>query len=238
MNTSVNSVLVAGIAICVLVGCGDKQSSDAATSQTVTNGALPSAPADADAQHSSLLAAAEPFEALTEQAATANSIVLSQLVVDARRAANAVSRSLDQSQRATLKSQLEEIAAHEKSGDRTGVALAAVEGYRTLVESAPDNAPTPRAVSLLDYAGFRFQANLSAKPVRWGDAAAAVGFADRHWARLAPKISDTSLRSEMSRSIADMRKAVEAKNESLARSASTTELDLVDKLEAYFTAQK
>jgi len=238
MNTSMSSVLVAGIAISVLVGCDNKQSSDAATSQTVTNGIPPSAPADANAQHSSLLAAAEPFETLTEQAGTANSAVLSQLVADVRRAANAVSRSLDQGQRATLKSQLDEIAANEKAGDRTGVALAAVEGYRTLVESAPDNAPTPRAVSLLDYAGFRFQANLSAKPLRWDDAAAAVDFADQHWATLAPKISDTSLRSEMSRSVADMRKAVEAKNEPLAKSASTTELDLVDKLEAYFTAQK
>lgn len=66
---------------------------------------------------------------------------------------------------------------------------------------------------------------------------AAVDFADTQWAILSPKIANASLRDRMSNSIADMRKAAQAKDPGLAKSASTTELDLVDKLEAYFAAK-
>ena len=189
---------------------------------------------DADARHSALLAAAEPFEALTEQAATAKPTNLNKLVADARSAATAVSGSLDPAQRTQLEVRLSAMESAQKSGDRTGVALAAVEGYRTLVQSAADTAPTPQAVSLLDYAGFRYQANLTTQTPRWADAAAAADFANTTWPGLSSRITDASLRDRIGRSIADMQQAVQTKNVALAKSASTTELDLVDKLEAFF----
>lgn len=238
MKIKYKALLFGGIAAISLVGCTDRQSSDAGTSAANSNVGAPSPAAmDADSQHSALLTAAEPFEALTEQAATASPVVLDKLVADARSAADAISGSLDQAQRARLDSQLADIATGRKSDDRTRIALAAVEGYRTLVENSADSEVTPQAVSLLDYAGFRYQANLAAQPARWADAAATVDFADSQWTVLGPQIAEAPLRDEMSRSLANMRKAVLGKDESLARSASTTELDLVDKLEVYFASK-
>ena len=237
MRNHLSHALIFGVLGVSLAGCGANAPDQAADNIAASSAASPAA-MDADARNSALLATAEPFEALTEQAATSTTAELDKLIADTRSAANRISGSLDQAQEAKLQSQLAEVAARRKSDDRTGIALAAVEGYRTLIESAPDTSPTPRAVSLLDYAGFRYQANLAAKPARWADAGAAVDFADTQWAAVSPKIGDTALRSQMSASIVDMRKAVQAKDEALAKSASTTELDLVDKLEAYFTTKK
>jgi hypothetical protein len=61
--------------------------------------------------------------------------------------------------------------------DRAGLALSSIEAYRVLVGAVADNAKVPTEVSLLDYAGFRYDADLEANPARWGDMAAAVSFA-------------------------------------------------------------
>lgn len=244
MNNALRAVLATGIISISFAGCTSKQPANTATSTPVEVGAsaspsikpLPSVNV-VNASHSALMAAAEPFEALTEQAATATPAVLDKLIGEARSAGDGVSTSLDQTQKDRLASQLADIAAAQKAGDHTAIALASVEAYRTLVESATDTGMSSRAVSLLDYAGFRYQTNLAAKPTRWSDAQAAVDFADIQWAALSPKIADTSLQKEVSTSIAEMRKATQTKDPGLAKSASTTELDLVDKLEAYFAAK-
>lgn len=235
MNTACRLALITGIVSISLAGCTSKHPADTVTPAVVDVGAIASPSIkDADASHSALIAAAEPFEALTEQAGTATPAVLEKLVGDARSAADGVLARLDRIQRDKLTSQLANISAAQKTGDYTAIALASVEGYRTLIESAADSGMTPRAVSLLDYAGFRYQANLAAKPVRWSDAEASVDFADTQWAAVSQKIANASLRDQMAKSIADMRKAAQAKDTGLAKSSSTTELDLVDKLEAYF----
>ena len=234
MNTAFRSVLITGIITIYLAGCTGKQPANAATSAAVDGGAIASSPIksspsvkDVNARRSALMTAAEPFENLTEQAAIAPPSEL----------ADGSSSALDQVQKDRLASQLADITAAQKASDPTALALASVEGYRMLVESATDTGMTSRAVSLLDYAGFRYQANLAAKPVRWSDAEAAVNFADAQWVTLSAKIADASLRDQMSKSIADMHKAAQAKDPALAKSASNTELDLVDKLEAYFAVK-
>lgn len=244
MNTACRAALITGIITISLAGCTGKQPANAATSAAVDGGAIASSPIkaspsvkDVNARRSALMMAAEPFETLTEQAATATPAVLDKLIGDARSAADGASSTLDQVQRDRLAAQLADITAAQKAGDQTAIALASVEGYRMLVESATDTGMTSRSVSLLDYAGFRYQANLAAKPVRWSDAQAAVDFADTQWVTLSAKIADASLRDQMSNSIADMHKAAQAKDPALAKSASTKELDLVDKLEAYFAVK-
>lgn len=238
MSTRIRSSLIGGIIFASLASCTGKSPPDTAIPAAIDVGAMPARSVkDDDASHSALIAAAEPFEALTEQAGTAPPVVLDKLIGEARDAAVHASAILGETQRDRLASQLADIATAQKSGDRTAIALASVEGYRTLVEGAPDTGVTPRAVSLLDYAGFRYQTNLAAAPARWSDAEAAVDFADSQWATLRQRISDASLRDQMSSSIADMRKAVEVKDAGLAKSSSTLELDLVDKLEGYFEAK-
>jgi hypothetical protein len=244
MNTALRTVLATGIISISFAGCTSKQPANTATSTPVDVGAsaspsikpVPSVKV-VNASHSALMTAAEPFEALTEQAATATPAVLDKLIGEARSAADGASATLDPTQKDRLASQLADITAAQKAGDHTAIALASVEAYRTLVESATDTGMSSRAVSLLDYSGFRYQVNLAAKPARWAEAQAAVDFADTQWAALSPKIADASLQNQVSSSIAEMRKATQAKDPVLAKSASTTELDLVDKLEAYLAAK-
>ncbi len=236
MNRIFRLVLVAAVATS-LVGCSGKQSAEVASSEAVSAGAAASAMTDSAKHHAALIAAAEPFEALTEQAATATPAMLDTLIGDVGTAASGISGLLDQTQRRRLDANLADMAVAHDAGYATGVALAAVEGYRTLVESAGDTGRTPTAVSLLDYAGFRYQANLAPTPPRWLDAAAAVDFADHQWAALSPQVADEPLRDQMNNAIGDMRKAVQTTDPVLAKSASTKELDLVDKLEAYFAAK-
>lgn len=239
MMISFKTILICAVSSAILAGCSDKQPPEAKASSENSQIAIPTDQVEgADNGQSTLLAAAEPFEALTEQAATAKPSARNRLIGDARNAATAIAGSLDHSQQSKLTSHLDEIDRAQKAGDPTGIALAAVEGYRTIIESAPDTALVPRAVSLLDYAGFRYQANLTAKPARWSDATAAVNFAEMQWSLVRPKVTDAALRDQMEKSIATMRKAIEAKDAILAKSSSTTELDLVDKLEEYFAAAK
>ncbi|MBI1180302.1 MAG: hypothetical protein GC201_07065 [Alphaproteobacteria bacterium] len=229
-----NSLMAAGLA--ALAACSAKEQDQGAAHDAASAPQLSTpAPNDADAQHSALLAAAEPFENLTEQAATATSGKLDTLIGDARKAGAVVAPSLTAPQHSALDDHLAAIDAANKNGDRTAIALAAVEGYRTLVESASDTGPVPRAVSLLDYAGFRYEADLAATPPHWTDAATAANYATSRWSALGGKVGDTALKDEVARAVGDMNVAAKTQDPSAARSAVGKELDLVDKLEAYFT---
>jgi len=225
-----------GILICLgvlaLAACNSRKSDDTALDSATAAGAASAAP---EARHATLLAAAEPFEALTEQAGTATPEKLKSLISDAQAAASGVKDALGTAQRGALDGLLSDISAAGKQDDRTGIALASVEGYRALVESAPDTGPVPLAVSLLDYAGFRYQADLVAAPVRWKDAMTALDFADSQWAGLGARITDTALREEFAKSLEAMRSAAEAKDLAAAKGAVTHELDVVDKLEQHFS---
>ena len=64
---------------------------------------------------------------------------------------------------------------------RRSLPPASIEGYRVLVSAVTDNAKIPTEVSLLDYAGFRYDANPKARPIRWDDMATAVSFARKTW---------------------------------------------------------
>lgn len=218
-----------------LAGCNGQQS-NSQTGQTKANVTVPQPPAgDADAQSSAYLAAAEPFENLTEQAATATPANLATLIADATKAADGITLGLGATHKAALDTHISDIESAQKADDRTAIALAAVEGYRTLVESASDTGKVPRAVSLLDYSGFRYQADLTAKPIMWDDAGQAVGFAQQQWSSIADRVTDVALKSDFAKSVADMDSAVKAKDAQAATTASTHELDLVDKLESFFS---
>ena len=146
---------------------------------------------------------------------------LNTLIAAARKAADGVSPALAAPAKASLETNMADIQAASVKNDRTGVALASVEGYRTLVESATDTGRMPIAVSLLDYAGFRYQADLTAKPVRWDDMNTAVAFAEQKWSGIANRITDTALKADFAKSITDMSVAAKAKNAKAAKTAST-----------------
>lgn len=177
-----------------------------------------------------IAAAAEPFEALTEQAFAGDWKTLDGLIADAGKAVAETAlpgdRSALMAQRMTL------IGQARSNEDRVGLALAGVEGYRELIESQdPAVASPPIAVSLLDYAGFRYDALSQADPVDWPEMARTVDFARKQWSQLGTVMPSKALGGVMGEALAGMAKAVEQKNPAFARSAAATELALVDLLE-------
>jgi hypothetical protein len=179
------------------------------------------------------LAAAEPFEALTETAFSASGPDLAAAAAKAEAAATAVRGHLPVDAARQLDARLAEIRAALQANNRADLAIASVEAYRTLVSAAP-RARVPVEVSLLDYAGFRYQADAAAQPVRWADMAEAAAFARDTWKILSPQIGDTALRARFDRAVAALGAAVQKRDRTEAVGAATTELALVDELEAYF----
>ena len=221
-----------------VAACGGPSSNSSkrqTTPDAQVSGAIPPPPSnDPDAQGSALLAAAEPFENLTESAFVKDTAKLDQMIATARSSAKAASRLLAPNDATALSNELAKIASARSGDNRADLALASVEAYRTLVSSVAGNKKIPKQVSLLDYSGFRYQANLKAQPIRWMDAAASVDFADREWQAISGSVTDASLNKAVRNALAAMRSASEKKDAKAAMAASTAELDLVDRLEKYF----
>lgn len=162
---------------------------------------------------------------------------MDQLIADARTAADKVRASLPARGAAKLDQQLAAIAGGQKAHDRLGTALAAVEGYRTLVEAQdPANARPPIPVSLLDYAGFRYDALAHAPTVDWQKMAYSAGFARQQWATLKPAIKSAATVGVVDSALEAMDEAVKRKDVAFAQKAAATELALVDLLEEQVAA--
>lgn len=189
-------------------------------------------PASAPTPSEQLLAAAEPFEKLTEIAFTAPLPEIDSTIVEARRAVDSVRTLLPAG--SNTDTMFAAIDQARKSENRADLALASIEIYRTLVSAVPAGTKVPAAVSLLDYAGFRYQADLKAVPVRWADMGSAMLFARGQWSDVAPRITDAALKASFEKSLANMEKAVAKRDLASAQASATEELNLVDKLEAHF----
>jgi hypothetical protein len=183
--------------------------------------------------NSRVLAAAEPFENLTEQAFSTTSAKLQTLVTKAEKAALNVRATLAGDQQNALDQQLSAVKEAQKAGNRSELALAAVEGYRILVSLA-QGTKVPIAVSLLDYAGFRYNADLKSSPVRWADMQSAVEFAQEQWNSISGQVSQPSLQQGFISALVQMGEAVKRQSARAAARSVKNEQDLVDKLETYF----
>jgi len=183
-------------------------------------------------------AAAEPFEALTEQAATADWPKIDQLAADAKAAADSVRTRLGSASGSRLDTHLTALATARKAQDRLGTALAAVEGYRTLIEAQdPATARPPIPVSLLDYSGFRYDALAHSQAVDWQEMAKSAAFARAQWAALKPTIKSAATVGVVDSALEAMDEAVKRKDITFAQKAAATELALVDLLEEQVAAQ-
>ncbi len=184
-----------------------------------------------------LRAAAEPFETLTETAFSAPPAALAASLKKAEEAARSVRSLLPPSMAQRLADHLSVLRAAARKHDRATVALASIEIYRDLVSSVSVEAKVPNSVSLLDYAGFRYNADLKTKPIRWSDMEVAAQVAMYQWQGLMPKVASPALTSEMDRAIADMAGAAKQKNTAAATRSAKTELDLVDRLVSHFASR-
>lgn len=184
------------------------------------------------------LAAAEFFESLTLAAATAPEAKLDTMIAAARTEEKKIHSLMSANAMVSVTANLGEIAAARRSLNRTDIAIASVEIYRSLVTDLSRKGTVPTAVNLLDYCGFLYSANLEAKPVRWSEMAVAVGIADAEWKGLETRISNISLRARFGQVLRDMNGAASQRDPAIAAKSVKLELDLVGELERQFPVPK
>lgn len=250
---SVRTALTAMIcATMLLPGCRDRagqpsprpdaqssaQSSAQASAQAGSQPATAPFPAPADypALTAMLLAAAEPFEALTEAAPDAPVPDLARAIDTADAAARSIHAIVPAATADALGRRLAAARAALGAGQRTDVALAAVEGYRILVTAVPGEPVIPVDVSLLDYAGFRYAADARADPPRWADMERAMRFARDRWTAIRSRSAVAQHSARFEAALDAMDAAVAARDAVGARTAAKLELDMVDVLEKDFAA--
>ena len=220
------------LAIAALSGCGSSQSPNDSSNSSVQTVAVPQNEAVSSAI--ALAAAAENFEALTEQAFTAKPDELALLFAIAQESATGIAGQLDPAAAKALDGRVKDAKTAIDAGNPPDIALAAVEGYRLIVSAFSPYAKIPVAVSLLDYAGFRIQADLKSEPKRWSDAQEATKFAHGYWDQIKDKVTDAALNKRFASSLASLDEFLSAKEARMASKAVVTELDLVDELERFF----
>ncbi|MEA3044934.1 MAG: hypothetical protein QOH47_2772 [Sphingomonadales bacterium] len=226
----------AACALLIPAGC-NRPASEAAAGEAPAS--QPSAVRAESPGNAILRNAAEPFEALTEQAFAAPWPEADRLIADGGSAAARARGILPDPAADMLDARLAAIAAARQAQDRPGLALAAVETYRHLVQAQDGaTAQVPIPISLLDYAGFRYDALAQAPNVDWAAMDQAARFAGDQWRAIQPSIASPSLRGVMPQSIGAMSAAVRQRDVPFARSAAATELALVDLLEEHAAAQQ
>ncbi|MGQ2971851.1 hypothetical protein [Brevundimonas mediterranea] len=181
-----------------------------------------------------LLAAAEGYETLTETAFDKTFPELAASLAAARQKVSEARGLLAPDQAMRLDALGSEIDVALQGQDRSAMAIAAVETYRVLVSAQDATAQVPVEVSLLDYAGFRYDANSKSQPVNWDQMTADVAFARDTWARVSPRVAAKGLSGAFDSALSGMETAVAEKNAVAARVAVSNELALVDALEEHF----
>ncbi len=179
-------------------------------------------------------AAAERFEQLTEESFTADASALHRRIDAASGAAHRIAARLPPRSAERLQAEVAELSQAAKAESRADVALASIECYRVLEEAVPRH-KIPAQVSLLDYAGFRYDADLKAQPTRWTDMQTAAEYAMQQWRLIQDRISDQRLKNEFQGELGTMKRAALGRQLGVARQAVAGELDAVDKLESYFS---
>jgi hypothetical protein len=182
-----------------------------------------------------LLAAASPFEDLTESALVNDTRGMRQALKTYGDQAGGVNQVLSPSARQEMAALLARIRRAEAQGDHQSVALNAVEAYRVLVESLnPNELVVPIQVESLDYVGFKLKVLLAASPPDWPAIQKTVEAAAGHWHALEPRVGDKGLRDAVKTMLTGLRQATVANNAEMAVFAAQMDLALVDLLEEYF----
>lgn len=190
--------------------------------------------ADAATANAALLEAGEPFEELTEKAFVSSLGKLGTKLRAAAATLAAVREHLSLQASSEAAARLGEAEAALASGARSDLAIASVEIYRILVGSLTPPTTTPTDVSLLDYAGFRYDADLKSEPPRWVDMLAMVRYARARWSDLRRHVDDAGLVERFELALAGMENGARLQDPVLASNSVHQELDLVDDFERYF----
>lgn len=230
-----NKIVLTAACVALAIATGSSALAMSVTAKSA-HGQNSTAPASAASKDKTLLAAAEPFENLTEMAFSSNWSKIDHTISEATRLAAGARASLPQDAVVTMDAHLTAMTAARQKKDRADMALYSIEVYRVLVSSVSTDTKIPVQVSLLDYSGFRYDADLKSSPIRWDDMSEVMKFAHQQWAVIAPGLKGVPVAKRFEKSLDGMDTAVQQKNKSLAASSERSESDLVDELEHYFTS--
>lgn len=212
--------------------CGSQAGTNRTNASAPTPDLRPNRSAATEQANQSLRTAAELFETVTEQAFTARWDGLDTMISQADAAVRTIRPELRGEAAATVERQMSALRSARSSQDRVAVAMAAVESYRALVEAQDAaSANPPVAVSLLDYAGFRYDALAQARSPDWPEMLRLTQFARQQWHEVAPKVQSRALPGVVDSALAAMTSAAERKDVASARRSAAVELALVDLLE-------
>lgn len=219
--------LLAVSIVLAVAACGSAEQAQDTVQEAATASAVPPEPL----ARSTMLAAAEAFENLTEAALAADPKSIGAELALARRESGAARPFLDAStlgEIARLEIRLSDAVGQD---DPVEVSLAANEFYRLFITAAHGEAKIPLEIGLLDYVGFRYRADSRAQPPRWQDMAQAHAYAEEQWRAVRPQIADRQTADRFDAVIMAMGLAVEDKDARAAASAANDELEQVDVLE-------
>jgi hypothetical protein len=182
-----------------------------------------------------LLAAASPFEDLTESALANDSQGMRQALKAYSGQAERVNRVLSGPARREMAALLARIRRAEAQGAYQEAALNSVEAYRLLVDSLnPNGLVVPIQVAKLDYVGFKLKVLLAASPPDWPAIQKTSEEANGQWHALEPRVRDKGLSDALKTMLAGLNRATRARNAEMAAFAAQMDLALVDLLEGYF----
>ena len=219
---------LAAFGVLSLAACSKSNQSSERATQTAQ-------PSQMQQENEILMASASPFEDLTEFAVAANTPEIDRALQAIEERSGITRPILDSARREKFDSLLARIRAAREAGSYTEVALNSVEAYRILVEGLHDEVLTvPKAVSLLDYAGFRLGVLAGSQSPDWAAIRVTADEARVLWATIAARVERKGLYDAMNTTISGLESAVEAQDARMTVFAARVDLDLVDLLESYF----
>lgn len=134
-----------------------------------------------------------------------------------------------------LESRLSDLEAAYDKGDRTATGLAALEGFRTILDSAdPRLRQTPVEISLQSYNAFKMLVLASATSVDWGTVRLLAKDSEKNWISIRRFVRDTNLRVLLSRIQNGVREAAARDDAAGLKFAAGLQLAAVPVLQDFF----
>ena len=220
-----NTVLITVIAVLGFLSIGDVTAQDAKhKSRTISKQG-----------NEIIIVASSPFEDMTEAALAGDKKGIERALRAYDAVADKVDGVLPAARRDELRALVADIRKAKNQVSLDAIALKAPEAYRTLIQGLDRGVlQVPLEVSLLDYAGFSFLALLHVQPVDWRLLQGAGGQAQKNWAAIKAKVTNSGLRDAVDVAVAGMNRACALKNADMAFLAAQVDLAIVDLLEAGF----
>lgn len=186
-------------------------------------------PAD---RNEKLLGYNEAYESLTEVSLSSDTKKISIAWKEAKSQRDEIVGLLDEAAVKKFDELLANAAQANKQKKNVELSLAAVELYKFVVLACDASVlDVPASVHLLDYAGFRSKALLQMQPIDWKAIADNSFNAQTEWQKVNGQVSDKNLSKSVNEAIDGMVKGASAHDADLVKSATESELALVDELE-------